>query len=147
LSDVVRSALAQSQERCTDLPVRLGEIHDPVIAQGDAKTDNMLWDGSRVRLIDFEGFGVGDLAFEVADLAEHISARLCGIRDPRSLVEAFSLTPAQLERVASYRVVLATFWLLMLLSGNPGHGLNPDGSAESQAAHLLDLLKQEPQPN
>ena len=50
----------------------------------------MLWDGSRVRLIDFEGFGVGDLAFEVADLAEHISSRLHGLRDPEAVIAALS---------------------------------------------------------
>ena len=100
----------------------------------------MLWDGSRVRLIDFEGFGVGDLAFEVADLVEHISSRLRGLRDPDAVIVGFELSPARLERVAAYRIVLATFWLLMLLPSNPGHGLNPEGSAELQAVHLLDLL-------
>ena len=42
--------------------------------------------------------------------------------------------------MAAYRIVLATFWLLMLLPGKPGHGLNPEGSAALQAVHLLDLL-------
>jgi hypothetical protein len=49
-----------------------------------------------VRLIDFEGFGVGDLAFEVADLAEHVSARLGGLRDPDALIAGFDLDPARL---------------------------------------------------
>jgi hypothetical protein len=53
-------------------------------------------DGARVRLIDFEGFGVGDLAFEVADLAEHVSARLGGLRDPGALIAGFDLDPARL---------------------------------------------------
>ncbi len=123
-----------------DPPLGIDEIRDPVIAQGDGKVDNMLWDGSRVRLIDFEGFGVGDLAFEVADLVEHISSRLRGLRDPEAVIAGFELSPARLERVEAYRIVLATFWLLMVLPGNPGHGLNPEGSAELQAVHLLDLL-------
>ena len=40
----------------------------------------------------------------------------------------------------AYRIVLATFWLLMILPGSPGHALNPEGSAERQAGHLIDLL-------
>jgi hypothetical protein len=36
--------------------------------------------------------------------------------------------------------VLATFWLLMILPGSPGHAVNPEGSAELQAGHLVDLL-------
>ena len=137
---VVRRALAAAAAWYADLPPGLEEIRDPVAAQGDGRVDNMLWDGSRVRLIDFEYFGVGDLAFEVADLAEHISARLDGLRDPEAVIAGFDLTPAQLARAQAYRIALATFWLLMLLPGNPGHDLNPEGSDELQAAHLLYLL-------
>jgi aminoglycoside phosphotransferase (APT) family kinase protein len=140
LPDVVRRALAAARAWHADPPHGIDEIHDPVVAQGDGKVDNVLWDGSRVRLVDFEGFGVGDLAFEVADLVEHISSRLRGLRDPESLIAGFDLSPVRTERVASYRIVLATFWLLMLLPGNPGHGLNPDGSDARQAVHLLELL-------
>jgi aminoglycoside phosphotransferase (APT) family kinase protein len=142
LPAVVRRALRVTRRWHGDPPPGIDEIRDPVIAQGDGKVDNMLWDGSRVRLIDFEGFGVGDLAFEVADLAEHISSRLRGLRDPEALIAAFHLSPARLERVQAYRIALATFWLLMVLPGNPGHGLNPEGSDGLQAAHLLDLLGQ-----
>lgn len=140
VAKVVRRALAVSRTWHADPPQGLDEIRDPVVAQGDAKVDNMLWDGSRVRLIDFEYFGVGDLAFEVADLAEHVSARLRGLRDPDAVIAAFDLSPSQLARAEAYRIVLATFWLLMLLPGNPGHALNPKGGAALQAAHLLDLL-------
>jgi aminoglycoside phosphotransferase (APT) family kinase protein len=140
LPEVVRRALGAARKWHAEPPLGIDEIRDPVIAQGDGKVDNMLWDGSRVRLIDFEGFGVGDLAFEVADLVEHISSRLGGVRDPEAVIAGFELSPAQLERVAAYRIVLATFWLLMLLPGNTGHDLNPEGSAALQAVHLLDLL-------
>jgi hypothetical protein len=140
LPGVVRRALGCTRTWHADLPPGLDEIRDPVVAQGDGKVDNMLWDGTRVRLVDFEGFGVGDLAFEVADLAEHISARLPGLRDPDAVVEGFDLDPCRLDRVQAYRIVLATFWLLMLLPGNPGHDRNPAGSDERQAEHLLALL-------
>jgi len=140
LTDVVGRALGAARDWLADPPPRLDQILDPVVAQGDGKVDNMLWDGSRVRLVDFEGFGTGDLAFEVADLVEHISARLRGLRDPDALVAGFGLTPGQRDRVTAYRIVLATFWLLVLLPGNPGHDRNPAGSAGLQARHLLGLL-------
>lgn len=47
----------------------------------------------RVRLIDFEGPGVGELAFELADLVEHISARLRGLRDPEAVIGGFERQP------------------------------------------------------
>ncbi len=136
----VRRALAVAGAWHADLPPGLDEMRDPVVAQADGRVDNMLWDGERVRLIDFEYSGVGDLAFEVADLVEHISARLGGLRDPEAVIDGFQLTPARLARVEAYRIALATFWLLMLLPGNPGHDLNPEGSDALQAVHLLDLL-------
>ena len=89
---------------------------------------------------------MGDLAFDVADLAEHISARLRGLRDPEAIVAGFELSPAQRERVEAYRIALATFWLLMILPGSPGHALNPEGSAELQAGHLVDLLGRDRSP-
>lgn len=143
---VVRKALTASREWHADAPSGIKEIRDPVLAQGDANVDNMLWDGSRVRLIDFEGFGVGDLAFEVADLVEHVSSRLHGLRDPQAVIAGFDLRPPQSLRVEQYRVVLATFWLLMVLPGNPGHGRNPESSDEIQAAHLLNLLSRQRPP-
>jgi aminoglycoside phosphotransferase (APT) family kinase protein len=140
LPDLVREALDAARRWHAAPPGRIDQVQDPVVAQGDGKVDNMLWDGSQVRLIDFEGFGVGDLAFEVADLAEHISSRLRGLRDPEAVIAGFDLGSAQLRRVEAYRIVLATSWLLMLLPGNPGHDRNPQGSARLQALHLLGLL-------
>ena len=140
LHDPVDRALAATREWHAAPPRGIGEIIDPVIAQGDGNVDNMLWDGSRVRLIDFEGFGVGDLAFEVADLAEHISSRLRGLSDPEAVIAGFDLSPGCRRRMLAYRVVLATFWLLMLLPGNAGHHRNAEGSDRLQALHLLGLL-------
>jgi aminoglycoside phosphotransferase (APT) family kinase protein len=140
LPQPVRRALAIARQWHVDPPLAIDEIRDPVNAQGDGKVDNVLWDGARVRLVDFEGFGVGDLAFEVADLAEHISSRLRNLREPESVIAGFDLSTIQQQRVKAYRIVLATFWLLMLLPGNPAHNLNPEGSDVLQAMHLLGLL-------
>lgn len=144
LPDVVRRALAATRRWHADVPDGIAEIRDRVVVQGDGNVANMLWDGQRVRLIDFEYAGVGDLAFEIADLVEHASSRLLGLLDPERVIAGFGLTAEQRERVEVYRVVLATFWLLMLLPGSPGHGRNPAGSAERQSEHLLGLLQATP---
>lgn len=138
--DVVRHALHSAAKWYADAPSGIDAIRDPVLAQGDGNVANMLWDGQRVWLVDFEYAGVGDLAFEVADLVEHASSRLRGLLDPATVIAGFDLTEAQLARVDAYRIVLAGFWLLMLLPGSPGHDINPPGSAELQARHLLSRL-------
>jgi aminoglycoside phosphotransferase (APT) family kinase protein len=51
---------------------RLGH-GDPVLGQGDANLANFLWDGTKVRIVDFEDSGPSDRAFELADLVEHLS--------------------------------------------------------------------------
>lgn len=141
LPEVVRGALEAARRWGAGIPSGLGEIRDPVLAQGDANVENMLWDGVRIRLVDFEDGGRGDLAFEVADLVEHASSRLRGLLDPDAVLSRFELTGPQLERVFHYRIVLATFWTLMLLPGNPGHHRNPPDSLVHQATHLRELLE------
>lgn len=140
LPDVVRLALAAADGWRAAAPHELSTIQEPVVVQADGNVANMLWDGQRVRLVDFEYAGIGDRSFEVADLVEHISSRLRGLLDPEQVLAAFELTPRQRDRVEDYRRLLATFWLLMLLPGSPGHDRNPMGSAERQAEHLLALL-------
>lgn len=52
-----------------------------------AVANNVLWDGSTCRFIDFEEFGVSDLAYEIADLLEHASH---GYRDWSTLTPCWS---------------------------------------------------------
>lgn len=47
-----------------------------VFGRGDPNLENCLWDGERVRLIDFEYAGWSDLAFELGDLIEHVKSRV-----------------------------------------------------------------------
>ena len=115
-------------------------VADPVLALGDGNLANVLWDGETCRLVDFEEFGTSDLAYEVADVVEHASSRLGRLLDVDALVAALGLEPAQLARLAAYRRLLATFWLVMLLPGNRGFERNPAGSTEDQARHVLALL-------
>ncbi len=140
LPKVMIQALDSAARWYADAPLGIEDICDLVVIQGDGNAMNMLWDGDRVSLVDFEHAGVGDLAFEVADLVEHASSRLRSLFDPEEVIGGFSLTAAQLVRVDAYRIVLAAFWLLELLPGNPGHERNPPGSTERQAEYLLTRI-------
>jgi len=114
---------------------------DPVFTQADGNLANFLWDGDACRVVDFEDSGVSDRAYELADLLEHVSGSLRGLVDPAALTAALGLSAAQRARLLTGRRLFATFWLLMLLPGNPGHARNPTGSLDLQAERLQGLLR------
>ncbi|GAA4226919.1 hypothetical protein FHR32_002434 [Streptosporangium album] len=51
----------------------LAQPGTPVFGTGDGNLANYLWDGTEVRVIDFEYSGRSDRAFELAEVIEHIS--------------------------------------------------------------------------
>jgi aminoglycoside phosphotransferase (APT) family kinase protein len=104
------------------------------VGHGDPNLSNYLWDGSRVRIVDFEDAGRSDPALELANLVEHISARETDWTD---FVRRFSIDPA---RFAAARCLWATFWLTLLRPGGRSSDRNPPGTAESQAERLMTLL-------
>jgi Phosphotransferase enzyme family len=108
---------------------------EPIVGHGDPNLSNYLWDGSRVRIIDFEDAGRSDLAVELANLVEHLSARAT---DWAEFVTRFPVDPG---RFAAARCVWATFWLTLLRPGGPAAQRNPAGAAEKQAARLITLLE------
>lgn len=114
---------------------------DPVFTQADGNLANFLWDGATCRVVDCEDSGRSDRAVEVADLLEHVSASLTGLVDPEALADALALSTDQRARLLTARRLFATFWLLMLLPGNPAHPRNPAGSLDRQAARLTGLLR------
>lgn len=120
--------------------LRIPASTDRVIAIGDGNLDNVLWDGEVCRLIDWEEYGVSDLAYELADLLEHASSRLTGALDVDAVIAAFDLDDTQQSLLLDHRRLLACFWLMMLLPGNGGFHRNPSGSTEDQALHVLTLL-------
>lgn len=113
---------------------------DVVLGQGDCNLANFLWDGTQVRLVDFEDSGPSDRAFELAVLVEHISAWSAAGLSADAFLARFDLTPAERVRVREYRRLAALFWLMMLLPGGPAEHRNPPGTVHSQAARLLLLL-------
>ncbi|WP_412538299.1 aminoglycoside phosphotransferase family protein [Longispora sp. K20-0274] len=107
---------------------------EPVIGHGDPNLPNYLWDGARIRIVDFEDAGRSDVALELGALAEHLSARdtdwegFCGRFD----VDA--------GRLLAARRLWAAFWLHMLVPGGRSAHRNPPEVCEAQAARVLDLL-------
>jgi Phosphotransferase enzyme family len=122
----------------TDTPRHGGA--DVVLGQGDANLANFLWDGQRVRLVDFEDSGPSERAFEVAVLAEHISVWSDSGMDTEAFVDRLGLPAAVLARLREYRRLSALFWLIMLLPGGPASHRNPPGTLDRQANRLLALL-------
>jgi Ser/Thr protein kinase RdoA (MazF antagonist) len=111
-----------------------------VLGQGDCNLANFLWDGTQVRLVDFEDSGPSDRAFELAVLVEHISAWSDAALSADAFLALFDLTVAERVRVRQYRRLAALFWLMMLLPGGLADHRNPPGTVDSQAARLLLLL-------
>jgi len=111
-----------------------------VLGQGDSNLANFLWDGRRVRLVDFEDSGPSDRAFELAILVEHLSAWSDAGLDSGGFVSSFELTAAEQARLLQFRRLAALFWLLLLRPGGRASRRNPPGTLRRQAERLLALL-------
>ncbi|MFG2563056.1 phosphotransferase family protein [Streptomyces sp. NPDC048496] len=112
----------------------------PVFGLTDGNLANYLFDGTRVRMVDFEDSGRSDRAFELAELAEHPSGWVDSTLDVAALLGHFPLGVEEVVRLTELRRLLALLWLVMLLPGRPGHARNPAGTVERQAVRLLALL-------
>ena len=111
-----------------------------VFGQGDANLANFLFDGERVRLVDFEDSGISERPFELAVLVEHISAWSdAGLAGER-FISAFDLSVAERTRLADWRRLAALYWLLRLRPGGDAEQRNPPGTLRRQAKRLLALL-------
>lgn len=144
---VVRLAMAEGRrwlQFATDggtLRIEPGDSETPfALGQGDAYLANFLWDGERVRIVDFEDSGASDRPFELAVLVEHISAwHECGL-DGDGFAAAFGLSATESARLAEGRRLAALFWLLMLMPGGRASRRNPPGTLQQQAERVLALL-------
>jgi aminoglycoside phosphotransferase len=114
--------------------------HPAVLGHGDPCLANYLWDGRRIRLVDFEDCGPSDRAFELAILTEHISAWSDARLDAGNFLARFDLTRAEQTRVQDFRRLAALYWLIMLRPGGPSSTRNPPGTLQRQADRLLRLL-------
>jgi hypothetical protein len=112
----------------------------PVYAHGDGNLANRLWDGRRVRLVDFEDSGRGGRAQELADFVEHISVWAHAGIDAGAFLDRFDLSPAERQQISELRRLRAAHWLMILLPGGGANHRNPPGTFERQANRVLELL-------
>jgi len=112
-------------------------VHGPetVLGHSDPNVTNYLWDGARVRIVDFEDAGRSDRAYELATLAEHLSARG---GDWEAFLGRFDVDR---DRLLAGRRTAAALWLHTLLTLDAARARNPPGAARRQAEHLLTLLR------
>lgn len=117
-----------------------GPLAERAFTNADGNIGNFIWDGERCYVVDFEDSGVSDPVYEIADLVEHVSVWLPGLIKANEFATSLALSNEQERRLLSFRRLIAVFWLLMLLPGNPGHDRNPPGSLDRQVTHVLGLL-------
>ncbi|MCI3241501.1 MULTISPECIES: phosphotransferase family protein [Streptomyces] len=118
-----------------------GEVLEvpPVFGPGDGNLANYLWDGSRVRVVDFEDSGRSDRAFELAKITEHVGSWVEYPLDVPSFLGHFDLTAAETARLRDCRRLLALVWLF-LLALDHRNVRNPPGTTARQADRLMSLL-------
>jgi Ser/Thr protein kinase RdoA (MazF antagonist) len=85
-----------------------------VFSHGDGNLDNWLWDGQQLRCIDFEFAGWSDTAFDLADLAEHVSARAISDTAWDAALADAGLRGSEMRRHAAARRTCALRWLAAL---------------------------------
>ncbi|MEU1368984.1 aminoglycoside phosphotransferase family protein [Streptomyces sp. NPDC005803] len=112
----------------------------PVFGPGDGNLANYLWDGSRVRIVDFEESGRSDRPLELAEITEHVAAWVDEPLDVEGFLGRFDLDAAERPLLLETRRLLALVWLFLLSFDDPGHPRNPPGTVERQAARLTRLL-------
>jgi aminoglycoside phosphotransferase (APT) family kinase protein len=96
----------------------------PVFGKGDAGLGNCLWDGTTLRLVDFEYSGISDRPFDLAELVEHIEARATPDATWQAFLAERQLGTEEWTRLSVARKLLAIFWAFRL----------PAEPAEIQAA-------------
>ncbi|ARH94778.1 phosphotransferase [Streptomyces sp. MOE7] len=140
---VVREALAVGERWLAGARLETVSGADavhPVFGLTDGNIANYLYDGARVRLLDFEDAGRSDRAFELAEISSHLSTWVDSTFDVEFFLGLFPLTEAESARIEHLRRLNALLWLGNLLSDNGTPRRNPPGTAERQAERLLALL-------
>jgi hypothetical protein len=94
----------------------LAEPARRIFSRGDSNLLNWLWDGTSIRVVDYEFAGYSDLAFDCADLTEHISSRQTGIDDQAwaEVVSLAGLSSGDQRRFQAAQRTCALRWLAVL---------------------------------
>jgi hypothetical protein len=118
----------------------LGADAPSVFGCGDGNLANYLWDGSRVRVVDFEDSGRSDRPFELAEITEHVGSWVEHPLDVPAFLGHADLTPAESARLTDCRRLVALVWLFLLACEEPAQRRNPPGTVDRQAERVLTLL-------
>jgi thiamine kinase-like enzyme len=95
-------------------PQILAEPVPKTFSHGDANLINWLWDGVTARCVDFEFAGWSDLAFDCADLVEHISARDIDDEVWAGVMTKLGITGANMHRYLAAQRTCALRWLAVI---------------------------------
>ncbi|MEV4391870.1 aminoglycoside phosphotransferase family protein [Nonomuraea sp. NPDC049607] len=106
----------------------------PAFGAGDGNLANFLWDGVRVRIVDFEDSGRSDLAHELAELSEHVSMWVDGEVE---IARRFELSGPEERRLRDCRKLQSLVWLFLLSHDSPR---NPPGTFARQVDRVLRSL-------
>lgn len=117
-----------------------GQLVPSAFGPGDGNLANYLWDGSCVRVVDFEDFGRSDRPFELAEITEHVGSWVESPLDAEDFLARCDLTRAERSRLLECRRLLALVWLLLLCRDVRGDQRNPEGTVDRQAERLSELL-------
>lgn len=123
--------------------VRLDQLtggDHPRFSRGDPNLTNYLWSGEDVVLIDWEDSGFTDPAMQLADMAEHPSARELADTFWFEVAAATELTPADLNRAERHRRAMACFWLVVIENRQRRNRLTTV-TLEEQAKRTLEVLE------
>ena len=96
----------------SDGPALFLEASDCVVfARGDQNMANAMWDGERIRFVDFEYCGWNDMARDLSLVTDHIQSYATPIESWNWFVAQFDLTPSQQRRLRAGRRRQALWWL------------------------------------
>ncbi len=119
-------------------PALLLESADAVFSRSDPNLANCLWDGERLRMIDFEYAGWSDRAVDLADLVEHPASFATPEDTWAEFVARFDLSAMEERRYVAARRMFALFFLMRFWPQEGGHS---DDRFSAQYAHVATLLK------
>ncbi|WP_326682886.1 phosphotransferase family protein [Streptomyces sp. NBC_01237] len=89
---------------------RVGRPDVPrVFGPGDGNLANYLWDGTRVRVVDFEDSGLSDRPFELAEITEHVAAWVGPPLAAETFLSLFDLNTAERARLSECRKLLGSY--------------------------------------
>ena len=138
--DVGGMALQKGAEWLASAPFDSMDDAEVILGQGDPNLANFLWDGTEIRIVDFEDSGPSSRAFELAILVEHVSAWSDSRLDPDAFAALFDLTNIEMAMLREFRRLAALFWLITLRRRGEAHRRDHDHVLTRQAERLLALL-------